>query len=347
MWDILSNKYVVGLGIIVGTVIVAQILNFILAKIIKFTAKTKTKIDDLIINEIKSPLKIIIITIGLFISFKYIYPDFAIGLITLEKIFTVIWVLAGAFLVTKIINAIFEWYTEELQHKVKRKIDNTIFQFIRKIVNIIIYILAFLMVLNGLGVEITPLLAGLGIGGLAIALALKDTLANFFGALFLTIDRPMKIGDFIEIDDKTSGHVHDIGWRTTRIKTWDGNYIIVPNSQIADALLRNYDAPKSNMKFAVPCSVSYNSDLDKVEKIVVDEAKKVLKGFEGAVKDSKPSISFTDFGDSAINFKVIFEVKDRSYKFSLRHEFIKALHKRFKKEKIEIPFPQTDIWMRK
>lgn len=347
MLEILSNKYFVSIGIIIATLIIAQIVSMIMKKIVRFSSKTDTKLDDIIIDAIKSPIRIIIITIGFFVAFKYVYPTFTVGDVGLENLFSVVWILAAAFLFNKIVNALFVWYTEELQHKVRRKVDKTIFQFIRKIVNILIYVFALLAILSSFGVEITPLIAGLGIGGLAIALALKDTLANFFAALFMTVDRPIKIGDFIELDDKTSGHVHDIGWRTTRIKTWDGNYLIIPNSKIADALLKNYNSPRTNLTFSIDCGVSYDSDLDRVEKISIDVAKKVIKKEDGAVNDFEPFVRFKEFGDSSINFAVFLEAKTRADKFKIRHELIKDLHKRFNKEKIEIPFPQMDIHMKK
>jgi MscS family membrane protein len=343
MLEILQNQYIIAIIIILLTICIAKLTKYLIKYVIKISSKTKTKLDNLLAEHINSPLQIIILTIGFFIAFKYIYPNFQIGNIDIEQIFTIIWVLAGALLINKITNALFIWYTEDLQHKV----DDNIFHFIRKIVNIIIYVFAIIMILGSLGVEITPLLAGLGIGGLAIALALKDTLANFFGALFIAIDRPLKIGDYIELDEKTGGYVKDIGWRTTRIKTWDGNYIIVPNAQIADSILKNYNSPHTKLTFSVDCGVSYNSDLDKVEKVSIDVAKKVLKKDKSGIKDFVPFVRFKEFGDSSINFATYFEVKDRSDKFRVRHEFIKAIHKRFAKENIEIPFPQIDIHQRK
>ncbi len=347
MLDLLNNKYVIAIGIIIGTLIISQIVNFIIKKIIHLSAKTKTKLDDIIFDTLKRPIQLVILTIGFFVAIQYIYPGFNIGTITLTTIFSVIWILTGAFLFNKIINAFFIWYTDELQHKLHRKIDPTIFQFIRKIINILIYIFAIIAILSTFGIEITPLIAGLGIGGIAVALALKDTLSNFFGALFMTIDRPMKLGDYIELDSKTAGYVNDIGWRTTRIKTWDGNFLIIPNAKIANALLKNYNSPKTNLTFSIDCGVSYDSELDKVEKIAIAVAKKIIKNEAVAVTDSEPVVRFKEFGDSSINFSIYLEVHNRSDKFRIRHEFIKALHKRFNKENIEIPFPQIDIHKKK
>jgi len=201
--------------------------------------------------------------------------------------------------------------------------------------------------LKQFGVEITPLLAGLGIAGIAVAMALKDTLSNFLSAIYITADRPMKLGDYIELDAKTAGYVVDIGWRTTRLRTWDHNYLILPNSKIAESVFRNYNAPKTEMTTLVSCGVAYDSDLEKVEKVALAVAKKVQKSVDGTIKEYEPSLRFREFGDSAITFTVSLRVKNRESRGRVVHEFIKALKTSFDKEKVEIPFPQMDIHMKK
>ncbi len=347
MLSILSNKYVLATIILAAVFTLSIFLNKILLWIKHLSSKTKTQLDDILIRHISLPLKIIFLVGGFYYALRVVHPSFVIFNLPLDRIFNVIWILTGALFTTKIIHALFLWYTDELQHKFKKKIDSTIFNFVRKVINAIIVIVAILLILMSFGVKITPLLAGLGIGGIAIALALKPTLENFFSAIYLSTDRPIRIGDFIELDDKVSGHVTDIGWRTTRIKTWDNNHLIIPNSKISSAVLRNYNAPRSSMLFAIPIGVSYDADLEKVEKVVIDVSKKVLKRVDGGDPEFKPVVRYTDFGDSSINFNAILKVKDRSAKFPVRHEFIKAIHERFKKERIEIPFPQRDVHTRR
>ena len=157
----------------------------------------------------------------------------------------------------------------------------------------------------------------------------------------------MKLGDYIELDSKTAGYVVDIGWRTTRLRTRDHNYLILPNSKIAESVFRNYNSPKREMTTIVSCGVSYDSDLNKVEKVALSVAKKIQKSVDGTIKDYVPSVRFREFGDNAIKFTVSLRVKNRESRGVVVHEFIKALKARFDKEKIEIPFPQLDIHMSK
>ncbi len=337
----------VSISIIIISIIFAILMRRVLKIVAKFTAKTKTKVDEIILENIRSPIQVLIITFGFFFAVKYSQPEFSIGSISILQIFSILWIIAITFLVSRIIKALFEAYTYELKEKLHRKIDDTLFNFTRKLINFAVWIIALSIILKQFGIEITPLLAGLGIAGIAIAMALKDTLSNFLSAIYITADRPMKLGDYIELDANTAGYVVDIGWRTTRLRTWDHNYLILPNSKIAESVFRNYNAPKTEMTTLVSCGVSYDSDLKKVEKVALAVAKKVQKSVDGTIKDYEPSLRFREFGDNAITFTVSLRVKNRESRGRVVHEFIKALKISFDKEKIEIPFPQMDVHMKK
>ncbi|RZD30405.1 MAG: hypothetical protein CXT77_04700 [uncultured DHVE6 group euryarchaeote] len=337
----------VSISIIIISIIFAILMRRVLKIVAKFTAKTKTKVDEIILENIRSPIQVLIITFGFFFAVKYSQPEFSIGSISILQIFSILWIIAITFLVSRIIKALFEAYTYELKEKLHRKIDDTLFNFTRKLINFAVWIIALSIILKQFGIEITPLLAGLGIAGIAIAMALKDTLSNFLSAIYITADRPMKLGDYIELDANTAGYVVDIGWRTTRLRTWDHNYLILPNSKIAESVFRNYNAPKTEMTTLVSCGVAYDSDLKKVEKVALVVAKKVQKSVDGTIKDYEPSLRFREFGDNAITFTVSLRVKNRESRGRVVHEFIKALKISFDKEKIEIPFPQMDVHMKK
>jgi small-conductance mechanosensitive channel len=337
----------VAIGIVIASFIIAFLVRRILKIIGNLASKTKTQIDEIVLRNISFPIQVLIVTFGSFFAVKYYQSDFAIGTISVLQIFSILWIIAITFLVSRTIKALFEVYTYELKEKLHRKIDDTIFNFMRKIINFSVWIIALSIILKQFGIEITPLLAGLGIAGIAIAMALKDTLSNFLSAIYITADRPMKLGDYIELDANTAGYVVDIGWRTTRLRTWDHNYLILPNSKIAESVFRNYNAPKTEMTTLVSCGVSYDSDLKKVEKVALAVAKKVQKSVDGTIKDYEPSLRFREFGDNAITFTVSLRVKNRESRGRVVHEFIKALKTSFDKEKIEIPFPQMDVHMKK
>ncbi len=201
------------------------------------------------------------------------------------------------------------------------------------------------MILSYFKIEITPLVATLGIGGLAVGLALQNTLSNFFAGLYMVADKPITVGDFIELPDADiSGYVEDIGWRSTRIKTLPNTVVIVPNSKLAENIIVNDSLPEHEMAALVQCGVAYGSDLKKVEKATIDVARKIQKTVPGAVKTFEPFIRYHTFGDSNINFTIILRVEKFVDKYLVTHEFIKALKERYDKEGIEISWPVRKIY---
>ena len=257
----------------------------------------------------------------------------------------VVWILVGTYTISRILKAIFGWYAEEISSRTNSKVDDTLMPLMRKIINAFILFGALMMILGLYGIEITPLLAGMGIGGLAIAMALQPSLSNLFSGIFTISDKVLGVGDYIELDNGISGTVKEVGWRSCKIQTWDNNIVVIPNSKLSDSTVLNYNAPHEEISVLVPVGVGYNSDLDRVEKITVDVAKAVMKKTPGAKKDYDPVIRYYEFGDSNINFNVIMRVKKRSDKFLLTHEFIKALKKRYDKEGIDISYPVRKVIM--
>jgi small-conductance mechanosensitive channel len=217
-------------------------------------------------------------------------------------------------------------------------------KLINKAVSIIIFIVAIAIILGYFEIDVTPLVAGVGLGALAIGLALQSTLSNFFAGMHLVSDRPITVGDFIELDKDTMGTVEDIGWRSTRIRTLTDNLLIIPNAKLADSNIINYSMPQQEMSLFVPCGVAYESDLKKVEKVTLEVAKNIQQTFPGAVKDFEPQFRYREFGDSNINFIAVIRVEEPMKRFVVRNEFIKTLKERFDKECIEISWPIRKIY---
>jgi len=199
--------------------------------------------------------------------------------------------------------------------------------------------LGLLFVLRVIGVDISPLLAGGAIGGLAIALALQDTLTNLFAGLYMTIDKPVSVGDFIKLESGEEGFVEEIGWRSTKVRLWANNLVVIPNSKLSQSVITNYFLPAQEMSVYVPCGVAYDSDLERVERVTIEVAKEVMGRVEGSSPDWEPVVRWQSFGDFAITFVTVLRVTDFAAQYRLRSEFIKALHQRFGEEGIEIPFP--------
>lgn len=178
-----------------------------------------------------------------------------------------------------------------------------------------------------------------------MGLALQDTLSNFFSGLHIILDKPVNVGDFIELqDNNVMGYIEDIGWRSTSIRTLPNTLVVVPNSRLAGSIITNNSLPQPEMAALVQCGVSYLADLEKVERVTIEEARRIQQTIEGAVPDFEPFIRYNQFGDSNIHFTVILRVKAFTDKFLVIHHFIKALKARYHQEGIEISWPVRKVY---
>ncbi len=328
--------------ILIGFIVAGYALRFVLnVYITKLTRKTKTKIDDIILDAIKVPIVAIFLIMG--IRFALVHTPFIpTGIIQYLPIISyLLIVLIATWCTARIINGILVYFGT------MRPSIRTLVPTLQKLMKIIIFFVAFLLILNGLGVQVTALVAAFGIGGLAVAFALQGTLSEFFAGIYIMSDRPVRVGDYVELESGRKGYVTDIGWRSTKIRELPNNIIVVPNSKLAGSVVTNYYLPEQQMACLVQVGVAYNSDLEKVERVTIDVGKKVLKKVTGGVPEFEPFIRYHTFSDFSINFSVILRVKEFVDKYLITHEFMKELHKRYKKEGIEIPFPIRTVYMRK
>lgn len=214
---------------------------------------------------------------------------------------------------------------------------------IQTLIRVALYAIAAMIFLDSAGISITPILASLGVGSLAVALALQDTLSNFFSGVYLLIDQPVRVGDWVSIEGGIEGKVKAIGWRSTRIELMANNMVTIPNSKIASSVITNYQDPSPELPVIVGVGVSYGSDLSKVERVVIETARRVCQNAELAITDWQPLVRFHTFGDSSINLNVIVRARSFETQFALKSELLKAIHLAFKTEAIEIPFPQRVV----
>ena len=215
-------------------------------------------------------------------------------------------------------------------------------KMIQTVTRVFLFTIGLLIILDTVGVSITPLLASLGVGSIAIALALQDTLSNFFGGVYILADRPFRIGDYVEVEN-IKGHVEQIGWRSSRVRELNKNIVVVPNAKMASSIVRNFNMPFAERALSVECGVAYESDLEKVERVCIDVATEVQGRVSGGSSEFAPAVRFHTFADNSVNFTIALRVRDTTDTFYLKHEFIKALHRRFNDEGINIPFPQRVI----
>jgi small-conductance mechanosensitive channel len=205
------------------------------------------------------------------------------------------------------------------------------------LVRIVVIILGLLVILAGLDLEITPILTALGVGGLAVALALQDTLANLFAGFYLTVAKHIRIGNYIKLSSGEEGYLVDIDWRASRLRQLTNNTVLVPNAKFSQSIVTNYDSPDHEIVVTIDASVDYVSDLDRVERIATEVARDVMRSVQGGVPGFDPLVRFHTFGDPGIGFSVILRAQAFVDQYLIRHEFVKRLQKRFLSEGITIP----------
>jgi len=204
-----------------------------------------------------------------------------------------------------------------------------------------------LVVLDQLGISVAPLLATLGVGALALALALQPTLGNIFAGIQLVAAAQFKVGDFLRVNEAgVEGYVTDIGWRTTTLRTLLDNYVIIPNSQLADSVLTNLHTPDPRVRLSIGVGVHYDTDLEEADRIAREVIREVQNGTEAGVPGFAGHIRWKEFGDSAITFDAILQARKPLDRFDLASAFIKRLHRRYDEAGIEIPYPIRNLYLR-
>ncbi len=208
----------------------------------------------------------------------------------------------------------------------------------------VVYLCGALVLLNTLGISITPILTALGVGGLAVALALQGSLANLFAGIHILVEKPIHVGDYIKLESGQEGYVVDIGWRTTRIRMLANNMVVVPNAKLAESIVTNYHLPEKRMSILIPISVSYESDPTRIEAILAEEAISAIGHVPGLLADPAPFVRFIPgFGESSLDLTLIVQVNEFVDQYLVQHELRKRIFARFQKEGVDIPFPQRVV----
>lgn len=334
---------VLGAVILVAAIGVAFLVLPLLTRIVKLlTRKTKTTLDNLLLEAVRRPLFVFVLVHGLFLALTSTsFLDRWQSYITRAWIVTV--VLVVLYALQRVTNALIQWYGSEVATRTKSRLGANLLPLVRRSINVSLLIVGVLLILDNLGIRISPLLAGLGIGGLAVALALQPTLSNFFAGTYLVSGNVLKEGDFIEMEGGVRGYVVEVGWRSTRIRTPFNNLVVIPNSRIADSILTNYSEPSMEMGVMVEAGVSYSSNLAHVRKVVLEEASQIIQEMPEADTSTQPWFGYERFGDSNVDFWVWFRSKDRVSSFALKTELMIRLHERFAKEGIEINYPVRKV----
>jgi small-conductance mechanosensitive channel len=323
-------------------VILSFFLSHLFGKYVKrWTKKTRTRLDSLLVEALHGPLLALLLLIGvnIFLGASEL-PSKMAGFATKGVSLATAFVLIYA--AVKVFHGILEEYGRSYE-PIRPSLG-----ILNLLGKALIILIGVLITLDSLNISITPLLTTLGIGGLAVALAFKDTLANFFSGLYILADRPVRPGDYIKLEGGPEGYVEGIGWRSTRIRTLPNNIVIIPNSKVSESIITNYFLPERRMSLLINVGVSYNSDSRKVEKILVEEATRAAAELEGLLAEPPPFVRFIPgFGDSSLNFTLICQVREFVDQYYVQHELRHRIFERLNKEGIEIPFPQRTVHLRR
>lgn len=310
------------------------IKKIVFGRIEKFASRTKSQLDDILLSAMNFPLVLLIFVSGVFIL-ERVSP-----LLTdseVSRYFFVALRITTIIAIVMFLDRLFNNLVQTYSNKVD--ILKTSGGVARTFVRIIVIVLGLLILMDSFGVSITPLLASLGIGSLAVALALQPTLENFFSGIQIIVDKPVKVGQFIKLDSGEKGYVAKVGWRSTWVRMLPNNVVVIPNKILVSSKILNYYYPETEMAVLVQVGVHYESDLKRVEKVTIDVAKEVMKEVQGGVPGFEPFIRYHTFNDFSIDFTVILRAKEFVDNYLIKHEFIKRLHERYNKEGIVIPYP--------
>jgi len=324
--------------------IIFQLLLMLVRTVAKFAVgRTRTTLDDEVLHVVSGYFPPLAVFTALFISIELVYPGLTVGRYTEFDIYLMLMLAVLAFLISGTIDVALVWYGMKIQPPKRKEISRrNIFPFVRNVIRIAVFLLFGVFILQIAGLDTTALITGLGIGGLAVALALQGTLSNFFAGVHILIDKPFREGDYIILEGGQEGVVDRIGWRTTKLITLGKDEIIVPNAKLAESIVKNESTPKDETGVIYTIGVSYKSDVDKVVETIKQAVKNVEGRNEFLVKDSAFA-RLDGYGDYALKFKFGYLVYGYRNQFSVLADVNREIFKEFKKNKIEIPYPMMVV----
>ncbi|MBU0662200.1 mechanosensitive ion channel family protein [Candidatus Micrarchaeota archaeon] len=333
------------------TLVISGIVGKVLYYIIKvygkrLAAKTKSDFDDILLEIIQEPVVFLLIILGIATGFEmFLRPG--IGSVagigdTVYNIIGTLVIMVVAWFAVRLVDAIIVHFVTPLTKHTKSKLDDQLIPILSRLSKACIIIMAGIIVLSNFGYDVTALIAGLGIGGLAIAFAAKDTLANIFGGFAIFASKPFSVGDMIEFGD-VLGTVKEVGLRTTRLKNLDDRMVTLPNSKISDAIVTNISSSPTR-KIRMHIGITYDTPVTKMrlaEKLLAE----IINKTAGCRK--KPDTYFTDFKDFYLDLFLIYHIEDKENWMRIKHDVNYKIKEAFDKNKIDFAFPSQTVYLKK
>ena len=326
-------------GILLLSVIIGILVERLFAsKLHKLAKKTAVEWDDILVEAMKGFVVLWFFLVGLAVVLKLV-PLIPEPVKIIQRVIVVLGILSGVLFFTRLARKAIYVYVDRIV-----EVPTSIF---KNFATVVIYLLGFLLALDYLGMSITPLITALGVGGLAVALALQDTLSNLFSGLNILMTRKIRPGDYVRLDTGEEGNVTDITWRNTTIRALDNNLVIVPNSKLGAAIVTNTHLPEKEMGLYLPVTVAFDNDLALVEKVTVEVAREVLADPERVIPGFEPAIRYSAFTELGVQFWVILRVREFRDQYPLKHAFFKRLHERFRGEGVKFAVPARHVTVEK
>lgn len=331
----------ISLAVVAGALAAGWVIRKILFTMIRrWLAGSASHLDVILIDSLRAPFLIWCLMLGLDLRLRISeVPPKIVDRI--EVTLAVLWILSLTLMLSRLAGNVVRFYGGRFAG------DLPVTSLSKNLAQIGVVLLGILSVLHYFNVAVTPLLTALGVGGLAVALALQDTLSNLFGGFYVTVAGQIRPGDYIKLNSGEEGYISDITWRSTTIRGLTNNLIIVPNATMAKANITNFNLPEKRMAVLIPVGVDYSCDPDHVEAVLLDIAEKAAVDVPGMLSDPSPTVRFAPgFGDSALQFTLICYVGEFSEQFRVQHELRKRILLRFRVESIDMPFPTRTIYMK-
>jgi small-conductance mechanosensitive channel len=331
----------IAIGIFLSSLIVALLFyRTVYHFFIRILPGVPSDPDSTMVSALRMPLTLMIIGLGALLTvtlpLQISGRPLAFGL-------TMLSIVLGAVGISSILTSIITRFIDGFVPKDKSAAHTRLVPIFRRLTMIFVYILGGLLVLDLLEINITPLVAGLGIGGLAVGLAIQPTLANLFAGTYVMTEGVINPGDFVEMENGLAGYVVDVSWRSTRIRSIENNLVLVPNAKFSDSIVTNYHQPEEPVGFFVRCGVSFESNLYQVERVCVEVIDHVMDTDSNAAIDSPRRFGFEEFGESNVNFFLYVRAKDRISRIFLRTALMQRLRERFREEGIVINYPVRSL----
>jgi small-conductance mechanosensitive channel len=309
-----------------------------LTRLARYAERTPWAADTAVIASMRWPLPVWCLLGGLYAAMRIVSIPPLLAR-SAQKILLAVLVLSISFWVAGLLGRLLELRGARVDG-VRAASSSGV---VRTLVKVAVLAAGTLVLLGLLGISVAPLLTTMGLGGLAVAFGLRETLANLFSGMNFTLAGNINLGDFVKLGSGEEGYIEDIQWRVTRIRTLFDTVVVIPNHRLAESVVTNYHQPAPDVAILIPVGVHSASDLEEVERVTCQVGRRIMETIPGAVPGFDPLVRYRAFGDSTIDFDVILRLRSYPDILLVRHEFIKALVRAFASEGIVIPFPVRAI----